>query len=330
MSVPEHTACLCVAGVRFEIRSHCPIAEPFDDRTRLPFTKHVDSPVDPVDVNVRLVQGGLPDLGGRELLFESNAAWRMYRDADTRWIVRTAQGRTRTLWIAEFGRAAREVTVHCADACIEERQGQTVILNPIRFPLDQILLMHALADHGGMIVHAAGAVLGRSGCVLAGRSGRGKSTVARRLADADGTRVLSDDRIVIRAGQQGWHMFGTPWPGDAGMAANAAAPLAALFFLEHAATDRAPRLEAREALDRLLPVSSIPWYDKALLPSVLDTCEQLLASVPAHALQLRRDAPVAALLRECVTGYVGDGSAGATSSRNPSPEPNQEPIETEG
>ena len=42
-----------------------------------------------------------------------------------------------------------------------ESRGPVVEFSPVRYPVDQLLLMNHLSSRGGVIVHAAGAHLGR-------------------------------------------------------------------------------------------------------------------------------------------------------------------------
>ena len=64
--------------------------------------------------------------------------------------------------------------------------------------------------------------------------------------------------------------------------------------------ERVRKLEKKEALQRLLPVLSVPWFDKAMLPLVLSFCDGLLAAIPALELEFTPDPDVKRLLAACV------------------------------
>lgn len=170
-------------------------------------------------------------------------------------------------------------------------------IDPVRYPLDQLLLMNHLAFRGGLLLHAAGLVLDGAGLAFPGASGAGKSTLTELLAtEIPASSFLSDDRVIVRSADGGFDVHGTPWPGTARVASNASAPLGALLFLAKAPRHGLSRLAPAEALRRLLPVVSCPWYDRVRLPGVLDACGRLAGAVPCYELRFARDAGVAALI----------------------------------
>jgi len=145
--------------------------------------------------------------------------------------------------------------------------------------------MYILALNGGALVHSAGAAIGGQAYLFAGRSGAGKSTFSRLLADGDmPCDLLSDDRMVVRLLPDGFHAFGTPWPGDAGIASNHEAPLARIFFLKHSAKNAIVPLSPSAALDETLRVVSLPWYDAEVMSGALSSwLNDLVTRVPAYA-----------------------------------------------
>ena len=63
----------------------------------------------------------------------------------------------------------------------------------VRYPIDQHMAMHFLANRAGALIHSAGISYGGGGFMCCGVSGAGKSTISD-LLDADGRfDVLSDD-----------------------------------------------------------------------------------------------------------------------------------------
>jgi hypothetical protein len=91
-------------------------------------------------------------------------------------------------------------------------------------------------------------------------------------------------------------MFGTPWPGDAGVAVNESVPLKALCFLRQADATSLRPLKPEEILQRLLPVASIPWYEPELSNKALNLCEFLIERYPAYELSFRPQANDLALV----------------------------------
>jgi hypothetical protein len=164
---------------------------------------------------------------------------------------------------------------------------QGVLRHFVQYPLDQILLTTLLASEGALLLHACGGMTPAGGVAFAGVSGAGKSTLSRLLADSPGMRFFSDDRIFVRRQRHNdarFQLHGTPWAGDAHMARNEHAPLAALCFLTQATSTRLQDLIPADALQRLLPITTLPWFDARAIGRALDACEQLIANVPCYEL----------------------------------------------
>jgi len=174
------------------------------------------------------------------------------------------------------------------------------ITSPLTYPLDQILLMHILARHEGALIHAAGVATGGKALIFAGRSGAGKSTLARLLGDRRGLKLLSDDRTAVRKVGSTFTAYGTPWPGDQRAALNDKATLCGVCFLRRATADRIEPLTPSQALERLLPVTSVPWYDGEVVSRVLAFLDDLLARVPTFDLHFKPTAGVADLVEELI------------------------------
>jgi hypothetical protein len=175
------------------------------------------------------------------------------------------------------------------------------IQDPFQYPLDQLLLMNHLACRGGMIVHAAGAVVEKAAVIFPGISGAGKSTLARILGEAmPEMLLLSDDRIIVRTMGNEFRAYGTPWPGDAGIAENDSGSLRAFCFLRKGIANQIVSLSPAEGARRLFPVISCPWYDPERLPGVLDTCERLVTEMPCFELQFTPTSEVVPLIEDFV------------------------------
>lgn len=194
----------------------------------------------------------------------------------------------------------------------------TVSWNPLRFVdvygsfertlsmgIGLSLLVLRLRAHGGLVLHGMAAEVDGQGILCAGISGRGKSTLSRLLEAAD-ARVLTDERPVLRqwpppetgvAPTRAFRVYGSPWPSSAGYARNAWAPLRRLYFLEHGETDRITPLAAREAVRRLIPVTTIPWQSPDFFDPCLATLDALVGTVPCAVLAFRPTLDVADLIR---------------------------------
>ena len=289
------------------------------DPSYAPFiTRPASSDAHHPDVVATIVRG-MPAAPSCAPLFECEGAWSAYPDDMGYRIVFWSEMAGTPRLVARGNADTTRVTIHVGDswaqAFAENKDDVWArVGNPFRYPLDQLLMMYHLAGRGGLVVHSAGLELAGKALVFPGASTAGKSTLARVLVKAGlEDSLLSDDRMIVRtadagpggggpgggpdgAPAPGFVAWGTPWPGDAGIRRNACAPLAALLFLvKDERTFLAP-LGPGEAMRRLMPVISCPWYDSERLPGILDTCARLSEGVPCFDLHFRPTAEVAELL----------------------------------
>ena len=256
---------LTIAGTDFTIRSSLVLSDEFDDPAYRSFmTAPAGASVPAVDVAVET--GVMPAVESFERVFDCGETWTLWREGACRWIVSHPPSLPSPLWAARCSPDFTQVAVISGEAPRRGADDRLEIFNPVHYPLDQLLMMYFLAVNRGTLIHAAGASIAGRGYLFAGRSGAGKSTFSRLLAGGDvPCDLLSDDRMAIRLLPGGFRIFGTPWPGDAGIAANRDAPLAA-------------------ALDETLRVVSLPWYDPEVMSGALASClNGLVTRVPAYA-----------------------------------------------
>jgi hypothetical protein len=231
-------------------------------------------------------------------IFDNGESWSLFKDRQYYCIVLHSSVPEKPFCVAWASHDFRSATVFYGESRITEKDGRPTAANPFSYPLDQIFLMHILAWHQGAIIHAAGMDFQGHGYLFPGKSGAGKSTVSRLFASVSDLEVLSDDRMVVRKMDGGYTAYGTPWPGDAGHAVNKGVPLRGLLFVQHATENRIERLTPAQALERLLPVMSIPWYDQQLVLRMLAFCDDLVRQVPAYDLHFKPDAGVIDHLRQ--------------------------------
>jgi hypothetical protein len=287
-----------IAGVHFLINSPFPSIPTKSEY--LPFIRAEDSLQSSSKIEIQLMVDGLEFPKDSALLFESEQSWIMYRDADEYQIIfDPPQSKGDPFWRARFLFGATKVQVECGERLINRDGDSIVISNPVQYPLDQLLLVHHIATRDGALIHAAGIEIHGKGLIFPGRSGAGKSTLSRQLSDrSGGLRILSDDRIVIRKIGNDYTMFGTPWPGEAGIVKNENAPLSGILFIHHATYNTITKIEPKDALKQLLPVVSIPWFDDALMPHILNFCEEMVTSLPAYNLHFKPTTEVAVYIED--------------------------------
>jgi hypothetical protein len=298
---PAPHALLTVAGTGARIHSAAAL-EHYDDPGYSAFLctnpPHSDQP-DAIDIEVTSTSCPACDA---PFIFECDDAWSMQLEPDG-YRVSFRRVDTREIHtVLRSDRGTTKVTVH-TDQGQDDGAPSEVIMNPVHYPLDQVMFINHFALRGGVICHAAAAVVDGMALVFPGVSGAGKSTLSRQFVRAGlGDVLLSDDRVVLRRTSPGEgkpetiNAWGTPWHGDADIAQNKSAPLAAVLFLVQSDVDKVVPIAPGKAMRRLMPIVSCPWYDPERLPPVLDTCGRVVETVPCYELHFTRDGDVVGLL----------------------------------
>jgi hypothetical protein len=189
--------------------------------------------------------------------------------------------------------------------CVDGRSGTLTPLQPLA-PGDAPprtlwfnAALLALLLRGGLLVHAAGAVLHGRGLIFPAVSGTGKSTLSGLLEAAFPGSVVCDERIAARrdatpdGAMSRWTMAGTPWASTAGIARKTSAPLAALVFLEQAAECAIAPISAADAARRMLPQISVDWSLPTLADRGVAALDALLSTAPAFVFRFPKS-PAAA------------------------------------
>ena len=299
--------CLSVAGVCLHFRGayRVRLPAPIESYSTFMRASPADGPcIDTVEMEV--IEGEVPRPDLLEPMFDTGDAWELLAD-DRRCVFRTRnrQADNRPLWSMTVDRGFNHGRIYCSKELFIPSGKSMLARHVVQYPLDQLLMIHvAAARSSAVLVHAAGGSIDGNGVLFAGQSGAGKSTVSRLLDNGKNVRFLSDDRIVLRRFGTKLSLYGTPWPGDAGVAVNESVPLKAICFLRHADGTSLRRLKPEEILQRLLPVASVPWYESGLTEKTLNLCEFLIDNFPAYELSFHPQA-------NDLTSVLSDFSAAA-------------------
>lgn len=267
-----------------------------------PFIKSTDSENGSTSVNIDLKINNLPDTDHLKKIFDTDQSWSLFTNKDEYFLRLSPPAlKNKAVWLAHFNRSFDKITIYCSDILIRKTNGETKLGNPFSYPLDQLLLMYILAQRNGMIIHAAGITMNGTGYIFAGKSGAGKSTLSRQFIGQDNIETLSDDRVVIRKIDETFKVFGTPWPGEGGIAVNKSVPLSGIFFISHGSDNKIKEIDKKEALERLLPVTSIPWYDEETMTKILAFCDVLISNIPTYELHFKPDIEVVDVFEKYVS-----------------------------
>jgi hypothetical protein len=235
-----------------------------------------------VELRVRAMDERVPT--GGDLVFDSGAVWRLFRTAEgfriecTSDVVGTAPYK-----IATFDESFTRGEISLRTDAVGD------VVDPLEYPLDEVLVAHLLGRGRGVEIHGCGLV-DRDGraYLFAGQSGAGKTTTAR-LWEHEDVSVLSDDRIIVREVGSEMHMFGSPWHGEAELASPASAPLAGVYLLTQADESRVREIPAAEAVARLFACGFPPFHDAKALAFTIEFLDRLAAKVPVRELRFTRD-----------------------------------------
>lgn len=118
----------------------------------------------------------------------------------------------------------------------------------------RILVAYRLHELGGAVIHGSGLVLDGEGLLFAGRSGAGKSTVARMGLER-GLAVLSDDLNALLPHDDTVRLAGLPFTGDLPKGESSVVPLRGLYRLVQDPEDSLHPLGKAEAVATLLACS---------------------------------------------------------------------------
>jgi len=292
-----------IAGIHFSICCRYPITFNRLSPTYSTFIGNSYPSGCDIKVAVMLETGTMPDTSGMIKVFDTERSWSLFRRNDEYFLgLYSPTFGNQLIWLAHFDRTFEEITIYCGDIFINRENGKITVSSPLSYPLDQLLLMYILAKREGVLIHAAGIHMYEKGFIFPGRSGAGKSTLSRLFLGRDNTGMFSDDRVIVRKIKRIFDVFGTPWAGDAGIAENANFPLSGIFFMSHANENIIKEIKPKEAMEKLVPVTSIPWYDRNVLPEVLACCDGLVSSVPAYEFSFRPDSEVVNVFEKFISG----------------------------
>jgi hypothetical protein len=165
--------------------------------------------------------------------------------------------------------------------------------------------------NGGLLMHAAGLLVGGQVHLFIGHSGSGKSTV---VALSPHALALGDDLILLRPEEAGWRAYGTPfWNPEAARreGQTAGGRLIGIYSLVQDQEVYLQAMSPAAAAAELAANCPVVSGGAAWLAGLLSRCQQLRAAVPVQRLHFRKDPSFWDLLadvRETTRDRSPDGS----------------------
>lgn len=237
-------------------------------------------------LDLDVVYGDIPEIELRpdQCLFDSGAAWSLYRTPDNLLLtLRDAPASGGTPYtIATLEPDIKRGTIASLIRDSERSPVDGLMPFPLDFPLGEVLMTCLLARGKGVMVHACGVDDGGKGYLFAGNSGHGKTTMAGLWSER--ARIVNDDRVILRYQDGTYWMYGTPWHGDYDGVSAGRVELAGVFFLRHGPTHRLEPSSAAQAAAMLLSRSFPPLWDHDGMKFTLDFLADLVTAVPCSLL----------------------------------------------
>lgn len=136
------------------------------------------------------------------------------------------------------------------------------------------------------VFHGAAVEYQNNAYVFAAPSGTGKTThiTLWKKYLGDSLTVINGDKPIIKASNDDFTVYGTPWAGKEGLHNNIKAPLKAICFLKQATQNKIISLGKSEALDRILKQTYIP-KNKNALSETLKLIGNVIENIPVYLLE---------------------------------------------
>ncbi len=160
--------------------------------------------------------------------------------------------------------------------------------NPLPYPLDGLILYFLTSLKGNIMIHGSGVICDGRGWVFTGKSGSGKTTMAR-IFDSSGDRVVHDDRLILVKEGAGWRMHSTPvYRNDEPRSAE----VDHLWIISHGKSNISAPLSGAEAAGLILANCIQQNWDREASAGLMASVADLASSVKVSRLSFLPDSRV--------------------------------------
>jgi signal peptidase I len=161
-------------------------------------------------------------------------------------------------------------------------------INPLSYPLDGLILYFLTSLKGDIMIHGSGVICDGKGWVFTGKSGSGKTTIAR-IFDRSGDRVIHDDRLILAKEGARWKMHSTPvYRNDEPRSAE----VDHLWIISHGKSNISTPLAGAEAAGLILANCIQQNWDREASARLMASVADLAASVKVSRLAFLPDSRV--------------------------------------
>ncbi|RKY41652.1 MAG: hypothetical protein DRP81_08240 [Candidatus Omnitrophota bacterium] len=236
------------------------------------------------DLALKVHCGFLPHLNVKRVVFNSGGNWTLFKDRNNRLVFSLTSPATGP---HPYALAVVDSQFKVGDLYLREPNyflSKKAIVNPLEYPLDEVLVVHLLSRNRGILLHGCGIKYKGEGLLFLGTSGKGKSTIANLWKEEKEVAILSDDRIVVRKKGSNFWIYGTPWHGDAKLCSPQKVVLKKIFFLKHGKKNSLKKMKLSEIISQLVVCSFPPFWDKKGMKFILSFCSNLAKKIPSYEL----------------------------------------------
>ena len=185
---------------------------------------------------------------------------------------------------------------------LDETSGREKTIRPDSF-LENIaihrLLAERLTEYDVLLMHGSALCMDGQAYLFTAPSGTGKSTHARLWRELFGDRVwmVNDDKPMLRIGETGVRVYGTPWDGKHSLSRNASAPLRAIALLERGERNSIEPMQKAEAFLVLIQ-QAFSSRDPAIMQRITALEKRILDCVDVYRLRCNMEPEAARIAYE--------------------------------
>jgi len=150
--------------------------------------------------------------------------------------------------------------------------------------IDQFLLLNILHTGYGIRLHCCGIVYKEKAFLFVGKSGSGKSTIAKIFKANKEVTVLSDEYVILKRNNSMVKAYGTPWMSEVNAYSNSSADLGAVYFIQHDKFNNISLMHPVKSTIELIRQSSSCFLTGDKMEFVMSFCAEISESIPCFVL----------------------------------------------
>jgi hypothetical protein len=172
--------------------------------------------------------------------------------------------------------------------------GANTETDPFEYPLDGLILYYLTVINGDIMIHASGINNAGTGYIFSGVSGKGKSTMAK-LWEKSGSRVIHDDRLILRNTGNGYKMFNTPvYNNDEPRESS----FKKIFIIEHGTENKLVQLRGANAVTHVMANCVQHNWGPDIIARLLGSISIMCGTIPTSLLYFKPDRSIIDLILE--------------------------------